>query len=191
MRSLTCNQWSDFKMGVMWVCFLDNVMIRAAAFWSLCSMESWVCGKLNKIEFPKSSLEDIKAWTNFSVEDRFKYFLMKPILRSWYLTDLQILEIWLDIVILQSSITPRLRQVWDTLIVIPEKEMEFMSILLNWVFEPNNRNSDLAEFNFKECEFNHEWTSFIAFLRWLKASKASAWLGLKEIYNWISSAYMW
>ena len=82
MRSLTCNQWSDFKMRVMWVCFLDTVMIRAAAFWSLCSMESWVCGKLNKIEFPKSSLEDIKAWTNFSVEDRFKYFLMKPIL-SW------------------------------------------------------------------------------------------------------------
>ena len=72
------------------MCFLDNVMIRAAAF---CSMEIWVCGKLNKIEFPKSSLEDIKAWTNFSVEDRFKYFLMKPILRNWYLTDLQILEI--------------------------------------------------------------------------------------------------
>ena len=44
MRSLTCNQWSDFKMGVMWVCFLDNVMIRAAAFWSLCSNYSYLAG---------------------------------------------------------------------------------------------------------------------------------------------------
>ena len=45
----------------------------AAAFWSFCSLDNWVCRRLNKSAFPKSSREEIRAWPNFSVANRVRY----------------------------------------------------------------------------------------------------------------------
>ena len=78
---------------------------------SFCNLDNWLWGRLCKSALPKSSREEIKAWTIFSVAERDRYLRINPMLRNWYLTDLQILEIWDDIVKLESKITPRLQKI--------------------------------------------------------------------------------
>ena len=188
MRSLIGSQCRDCKIGVMWVRLGDNVTMRAAAFWSFCNLDNWLWGRLCKSVLPKSSREEIKAWTIFSVAERDRYLRINPVLRNWYLTDLEILEIWDDIVKLESKITPRLRQVWDRLMVCPEKEIDWISILLSWAFEPKTRNSHFAKFSFKEWECIQTWISFMQASRRWTADWASIWFDLKETMSWISSA---
>ena len=108
------NQCNDFKIGVIWVYFLVRVTIRAAAFCSLWILASLVWGKLYRSALPKSKRDEINAWTIFSAADRVKYLRMKPRFRSWYHTELHMLDIWEDMVIVESSITPKLRQESET-----------------------------------------------------------------------------
>ena len=108
-------------IGVMWVRLGDNVTMRAAAFWSFCNLDNWPPeGDYAKVRYQNQVVKKFKAWTIFSVAERDRYLRINPMLRNWYLTDLEILEIWDDIVKLESKITPRLRQVWDRLMVCPE-----------------------------------------------------------------------
>ena len=191
MRSFTGSQCKLRKIGVMRAYLGDSDTMRAAAFCSFWSFDIEIWGKLTRRAFPKSNRDEINAWTNFSVADLDKYFLIKPMLRNWYLIDLHICEIWLAIVMCESNIKPRLRQESDRLTVWFENEIESMEILLRCAFEPNMRNSHLSVLSLREWESIHCWMSTMHDLRRFTALSAAVWLLLKETISWISSAYLW
>ena len=180
------NQCNDFKMGVIWVYFLVRVTIRAAAFYNLWILASLVWGKLYRSALPKSKRDEINAWTIFSAAERVRYLRMKPRFRSWYM-----LDIWEDMVIVESSITPKLRQESETPMTVSGITIELISILLKLTFEPNKTNSVFSLFSLRECEFIQTATSLMQASKLRMAPTASLWFGLKETHSWMSYAYRW
>ena len=170
-------------MGVIWVYFLVRVTIRAAAFCNLWILASLVWGKLYKSALPKSKRDEINAWTIFSAADCVRYLRMKPRFRSWYHTDLHMLDIWEDMVSVESSITPKLRQESETPMTVSGITIELISVLLKLTFEPNKTNSVFSLFSLRECEFIQTATSLMQASKLRMAPTASLWFGLKGKFS--------
>ena len=103
------------------------------------------------MELQKSSLEEISECTTCSVALRDKNFRMCERLRSWYLTDLAICDMWLLRVMFASRITPRFLQLSFGSRVTSSILIDGVATVLSIPFEPRGMNSDLPPLSFDVC----------------------------------------
>ena len=84
MRDLTGSQCNWWRIGVIWVNFLERVISLAAEFWMRCNLFSWQSERPYNKLLQLSMREDTNACTSISVVFISKWLRIFPILyRAW------------------------------------------------------------------------------------------------------------
>ena len=166
--------------------WLARVGLRAAAFWILCSLFSWLLGNPYSRLLQKSKR---LVFTRIFVHSKLRNFLILLMLYKWKNVVLQKLFIWVSILSCPSNQQPRFLTLLAGVMLLSPTCMESMLTLASCCLFPMIMNSVLSSFSLSLSWSIHFLMSAVQFCIADKAADCSALeSALKDIYNCVSSA---
>ena len=180
------SQWSLYSDGVMCSKRPTLQIRRAAAFWILCSLCSWLLGNPYSRLLQKSKRLVI---TRIFVHSKLRNFLILLMLYKWKSAVLRMLFIWVSILSCPSNQQPRFLTLLAGVMLLSPTCMESMLTLASCCLFPMIMNSVLSSFSLSLSWSIHFLMSAVQFCIADKAADCSALeSALKDIYNCVSSA---